>query len=233
MAARTRGTPTRASYRLMTGLLCPVALLLLGACGDASSEETQGSLATPRARPSSAPPAPSSPAPSEKPRTSPRSPQAPGGPAAPGGRPKGSNGPVAAGSPLRIPLPVDELLGRELSNAEAQLEGLIADACGGDQCISLRTEPRGSLDPDGRSGCATHVVRVPGTVWEDSGEGWSLPVLYIPRGGVISLVVELWCDEGAETEPGDPPSPEPTPTMSPETESGDIPSDVPTATMTP
>ena len=196
MAARTRGRRTRASVRLMTALLCPVALLLLGACGGSpSAEETPGSLATPRAGQSSAPSG---------------APGAPGAPAAPGGR---SKGPEAAGSPLRIPLPTDELLGRLLPDAEAQLKGLIADACGGDQCISLRIEPQGSMDPTGRTGCATRVVRVPDIVTDfETGQR----VLYVARGGVITLVVELRCDPSAETEPGGAPSPEPGGAPSPE-----------------
>lgn len=108
----------------------------------------------------------------------------------------------APGSPLRIPLPADTLSGRLLADAEAQLADLIADACGGDQCISVRTEPRGSLDPNGRSGCETYVVSVPGSVGETTDQG-SLPVLYVPRGGTITLVVELRCTETSGGTPTD------------------------------
>ncbi|GIF73042.1 hypothetical protein [Asanoa siamensis] len=182
--------------RIGAGLTFPAVFLLLAACGGMSSGGPE-------------------PAASGSPTTAasaPRSPrvEAPGGPA-PGGRPQGSKGPGAAGSPLRIPLPTDELLGRELSDAQRQLRQLIAAACGGDQCISLAVTADGSLDPDGRTGCTTHVRNVPGTTAEDTGQGWSIPVLYVPRGGTITLVVELWCDEVPSPGPSEVPSATATP----------------------
>ena len=54
------------------------------------------------------------------------------------------------------------------------------------------------MDPAGRTGCDTFVVDVSGTVWEDDPSEGSIPVLYISEGGVITLEVELRCDENPE-----------------------------------
>jgi hypothetical protein len=43
-------------------------------------------------------------------------------------------------------------------------------------------------------------VSVPGTVAEEVDEGSSIPVLYVPRGGTITLVVDLTCDESVVTD---------------------------------
>jgi hypothetical protein len=123
-------------------------------------------------------------------------PEAPGAPGAPaGGRTGNSQDPEAAGSPLRIPLPADELTDNTTyQQARDYLEPRIAAVCGGDQCI--RIVPQGSLTPDdGRTGCVPYVTDVVDDVWEDD-----IPVLYVPRGGVITLVVELTCqDNGGST----------------------------------
>lgn len=197
MDLRRRSTQHRAAVCRVTLAVCPV-LILLGACGAPSAEETS---ATPQvgtsASTSSAPTAPRTAQPSSA-----------------------TSRPEAPGSPLRIPLPVDELIGRPLLDAEPEMEGLIAEACGGGQCIDLRIEHRDDLNPDEGIGCADHVFSVPGTVTEEVDEGWALPVLYVPRGGTITLVVERSCDESQES-----PSPrEPSPTdtsPTPEVDGGD------------
>lgn len=121
-------------------------------------------------------------------------------------------------------MPTNEFLGLPLSEVQPQIIRLIKDACGGSPCIGLRIEPEGSMDPNGRSRCAKHVTDIPGNVWEEidvdwSDEPWSIPVLYVRRGGTVTLGVELWCDE---TVPGATPSPEPTVT-SPSTDRSESP----------
>lgn len=187
-----RGALNRASFGLITALLCPV-MVLIGACGVAPAPSAEETPATTQAG--------QSPAASGAPPTS----EEPENPPAPPRRPQ------APGSPLRIPLPADSLMGRLLSDAERQVKGLISEACGGSHCIDLEIEPRGSLDPAGRSGCETRVVSVPGSRSEEVDGGWSIPVLYVPSGGTITLVVQLSCDETVVTESPGSPSPVETP----------------------
>ena len=191
MGLRNQGALNRASFRLAV-LLCPVIVLLV-ACGVAPAPLAEETAAAPQVEqsPAVSPAPPISEEPEQPPPPRPRRPEAPG-------------------SPLRVPLPTDELMGRPLSDAEPEMKGLIAEACGGSQCITLSIEPQGSLDPDGRNNCVTYVVSVPGTVAEEVDDVSSVPVLYVPRGGTITLVVDLTCDESVVTEsPGSPSPAEP------------------------
>jgi hypothetical protein len=45
------------------------------------------------------------------------------------------------------------------------------------------------------------------SIWEPSGQGWKVPAIYVARGGVITLFVELQCDGIAEPEHSGDPSP--------------------------
>jgi hypothetical protein len=209
MITHGRGTWTGIPVRLASGLLFVVTLLALAGCGDRPGDAANGATSGPGPTSESDETSTNEPLypgmtsagqtstarPPRRPAAS-GAPPAPGAAPAPGGAGQASGGPGALGAPLRIPLPADSLLGRDLSNADAQLRGLVANACGGDQCISLRTVPVGSMDPNGRSGCITRVKRVRDTVAEPYKEGseQKIPVLYVPRGGVITLEVELSCD---------------------------------------
>jgi len=82
-------------------------------------------------------------------------------------------------------------LRKEVSRARAQLEDLIRAACGGDLCVRVATEPSGTLPPlAGFTSCETWVERVKNpSVMEPGPLGFDQATVYVPRGGVITLVL--------------------------------------------
>jgi hypothetical protein len=62
----------------------------------------------------------------------------------------------AAGAPIRIPARFQDQ-GRPLAEVTAEIETGLRDACGGDLCVTLRTEQR---DVDGFTSC-TFIATVP------------------------------------------------------------------------
>lgn len=104
-------------------------------------------------------------------------------------------------SPLRIPLPIDELMGREYSSGLADLLGGIAFACGGEQCVSVEKVSDGSgIDDDGWDRCDT-ITEVVGTQLEDVPDeaGNFRPYVEVERGGTITVLVNAFCEDS----PGD------------------------------
>jgi hypothetical protein len=110
-----------------------------------------------------------------------------------GGGPVGrSGGGGGVGSPLRIPLPTNELNGELLAKAKKELTKRIKKACKGSLCIRITTVPSGSLESNGRN-CKVRVSEVPNTRWEGK-----YPVLYVERGGTIKLIVSLECENESD-----------------------------------
>lgn len=91
-------------------------------------------------------------------------------------------------SPLRIPLPTDELFGRPTDSAVADLTAAIGTACGGSQCISIVT----SLDETDDGWPCGSVRRIEGVQREDTAEG-TLSFVEVERGGTITLVLSGPC----------------------------------------
>lgn len=116
--------------------------------------------------------APSSSAPSSSAPSSPR----------PGG--EETTPPGSAASPLRIPLPVDELLGRPLPAARSQLQAVIREVCDGTPCISVTVVDESGLPPTDPEECL-QVQRVIGIVRPSEGA----PFVDAVRGGTIVLLV--------------------------------------------
>lgn len=127
---------------------------------------------------------------------------APGAPVGPAGEEE------ALPSPVRIPLPADELMGSVVADRRAQLEEEITTACGGDRCIGITTVGAGEPD-DGSEPCDT-VREVEGVSYV--GDELA-PYVEVPRGGAMVLVVNVRCEDvpppttpstAGTTEPGEP-----------------------------
>lgn len=182
-------TGARAGRRARSGRRAPVAVatvLLLCACSDRSgTAEGLGDRSTPQ-------PLSASPARPAEPTGDPgRSPnatrttdarEAPGAPVGPGpqqGRP----------SPVRVPLPLDELQGRVFASGLADLRIGIARACGGNQCVSVVRSADSGPDGDERP-CDT-IVKVAGALRTADGQ----PFVDTVRGSRITVLVNLDCSE--------------------------------------
>lgn len=129
--------------------------------GDARGPREQ---TKPRPRPSSAPSWSAPPSPS------------------PDGEETTPSGSVA--SPLRIPLPVDELMGRPLPSSRSQLQAVIREVCGGAPCIGVTVVDESGLPPIDPEECL-RVQRVVGIVRPSEGA----PFVDAVRGGTIVLLV--------------------------------------------
>jgi hypothetical protein len=123
---------------------------------------------------------------------------APGGPVGQS-RPKGG-----ASSPLRIPLPTDDLF-VEVSEAKERLRGLIRKACGSDLCIDIATvhDRNSDTNADG-SDCYEYVFGIHSRHGLPTNEEWrvgdpdpgrpNVNVLYEVRGGTITLTYARTCN---------------------------------------
>lgn len=129
------------------------------------------------------------------------------------GSPAGQNGkgPVLA-SPVRVPLPTNEISGHTVDEAVQLLREKIAIACGGDQCVSIVAADDEDPSNDGDRPCDT-VDSAKDTISDgpdDAGAGF----VVVPRSGTIVLLVNVRCTNRPEG-----PGPSPTPSTPPTEES--------------
>jgi hypothetical protein len=194
-----------------------------GASPAAGQSRQQSPSPSPRPSPSpdSSPAPTASPSPSSEPvapnsrRTAPAEPTPGGGGGSSDGGGDGggssggageSSGPGAIGSPLRIPLPTDELGGFVFADRIGDVQQAIAFVCGGAQCVSVaRVGLSTSLD-EGES-CDT-IRQIQG-VQKDPPE--FLPYVLIAPGGTLTLVVNVRCEDVPSPAPAPPPPPAPEP----------------------
>jgi hypothetical protein len=104
----------------------------------------------------------------------------------------GAQGGVAAGAPLRIPLPLDELLGRDFDSGIQDLRDNIDEACGGAPCVQIvRVDGEAEGFP-----CGT-IFEVRGRQFaaDPDEEGLARPYVEVARGGSITLLVQSQCEE--------------------------------------
>jgi hypothetical protein len=104
----------------------------------------------------------------------------------------GAQGGVAAGAPLRIPLPLDELLGRDFDSGIQDLRDNIDEACGGTPCVQIvRVDGEAEGFP-----CGT-IFEVRGRQFaaDPDEEGLDRPYVEVARGGSITLLVQSQCEE--------------------------------------
>jgi hypothetical protein len=91
----------------------------------------------------------------------------------------------ASASPVRIPLPTNEVSGVRFADAESGLEARIAEACGGDQCVGIVRVNDDHAGNDTREECDV-IDRV-----RDGATG----VVEVDRGGDLVLVVRIRCED--------------------------------------
>jgi hypothetical protein len=92
------------------------------------------------------------------------------------------------GSPLRIPLPLDELQGRDFVSGSSDLRAGIARECGGTQCVSVTKVGESTVLPEGAD-CDT-ILFV-----QDADPDTSPPFVDVARGGTITVVVNVRCED--------------------------------------
>lgn len=97
----------------------------------------------------------------------------------------------SVGSPLRIPLPTDELSGRNFASGEADLKIGIAFACGGTQCVSVKKVGESTQLAAGEE--CDKVRRVDGFL-KDPDPPYA-PYVIVASGGTISVVVNVRCED--------------------------------------
>lgn len=102
-----------------------------------------------------------------------------------------SDGGGAAGAPIQIPARFDDQ-GRPLAEVTSEIEAGLRDACGGDVCVTLRTEQR---DIEGFTSC-TFIATVPPQR------------SFVRRGGTVTILSgSAPCEDTSDTgEPSDSPS---------------------------
>jgi len=131
--------------------------------------------------------------------------------------------PHAVVSPLRIPLPTDELMGRGYASGLEDLQRGIAFACGGTSCVTV-IKVGESLQLEPGQTCDT-VRRVQGAGRDPDTH---LPFVDTPVGGTIVVVVNVRCEDAPAEDPapGPPPVDDPDPA---ETSAGEAPPPAPPA----
>lgn len=100
------------------------------------------------------------------------------------------------GSPLRIPLPLDELRGRDFASGLADLQLGIASACGGEQCVTVQKTGERTELTEGEA-CDT-VSFVEGA---QSDPDTFEPFVQVEEGGTVTVVVNVRCEDD-DTPPG-------------------------------
>ena len=93
-------------------------------------------------------------------------------------------------SPLRIPLPTDELMGRPYPSGLEDLKTGIGFACGGTQCVSVLKVGE-SLVLESDQSCDT-IRRVQGAGRDAETHR---PFVDVPSGGTIVVVVNVRCED--------------------------------------
>ena len=218
---RTQPHPSlskRASSVAAAGLLC-----LLPGCGDAGADSAaEASRAGAEAPPSGSPTAPAG-----------------GGTAATGGptpetattRPTSTAtrsrtstatpstrrpGPTALASPIRVPLPIDALLGRQTENAVADMTSRATEACGGTLCVDVRVRVR---QPPGGFGCgvARGAIGARGESEVELQVDTRITVLLLQPGETLWVETTEACPDGGGDGGAPAPQPETTTVTPPET----------------
>jgi hypothetical protein len=112
-------------------------------------------------------------------------------PGAPNRNHGSSGGGGAAGAPIKIPSRFDDE-GRPLAEVTAEIESGLRDACGGELCVTLRTEQR---DAGSLTTCQFYKTEPP----QES---------FVKRGGTVTILSgSLPCEDTPEPEePEDSPS---------------------------
>jgi len=116
--------------------------------------------------------------------------------AAPNPDPSSDPTSVSIASPLRIPLPTDQLQGDVYASGLPRLKAKIAGACGGSQCVSVAKVGEGSALEVGQL-CDT-ILRVEDKDFDEKANEAFVKVL---PGGTITIVVNVRCEDLPPTSP--------------------------------
>jgi len=99
-------------------------------------------------------------------------------------------------SPVRVPLPTNEIAGHVYSEAADLLRSNIRDACGGTQCVDVAKKANSNPDDDLDDPCDL-VDSAENTEYTDDGSG--VGTVTVPRDGTIYLLVNIPCEDRPAT----------------------------------
>lgn len=93
---------------------------------------------------------------------------------------------------MRVPLPTNEISGHVYADAVALLRPIIAESCGGTQCLTVAKKENGSPEDDLDEPC-DRVDSAENTDFTDDGSGAG--TVTVARGGTIYLLVNIPCED--------------------------------------
>jgi hypothetical protein len=114
-----------------------------------------------------------------------RDPDSGGGDSGDGGWGRTGSGRGGLSSPIRIPLPTNQVSGMRFAEAKSSLEAKIAEACGGNQCVGIVRVNDDYAGNDTREECDV-IDRV---------RGGESDVVEVARGGDLVLEVRIRCED--------------------------------------